>query len=319
MKSTIIIDINELNDKLPNEYYYICFSSFEERCKTIAHSLSVSKIIKPYVIRNTDPFMNEKNKDNYFEIINTLPNCETIELNLNRPIETANAFNKLVSSLIKENAKNLVVDITAFTHETLLIMIKFLSAHTEAFSSILFIYNNAKDYSEWLSKGCKEVRNVVGYPGIFNPSQKNHLLLLTGFEKERATKLVELLEPDVISLGNGVEPTNDNHSNTMEDIQNEFEQWSKSLQGVRINAFDFSCKDINNTVKALKRIINDNPNDNYILIPLNTKLSTVSAALVATENNKIQMCYPIPETYNLEYSTPGNMVTLFDYKNFVIQ
>ena len=318
MNSTNIYDIGKLDDALPKEYSFICFSSFEERCKTVAKSVKNSKILKSYVIRNIDSFMEEKNKENYSDLCSILQNNETININLNKPVEASSSFNVLVSQLIKEQTKNLVVDITAFTHETLLFLIKFLSFYKERFENIYFVYNNAVDYSDWLSKGCKEVRNVVGYPGTYKPSQKNHLILLTGFEKERATKLVELLEPDLVSLGNGVEPTDNNHSKTMCEIKNEFDVWAKNLQGVRIDTFAFSCKDINSTIKTLKDIINRNLTDNFILIPLNTKLSTVSVALVAIENQSIQVCYPIPETYNLEYSKPGDKVTVFDYKNFLI-
>ena len=48
------------------------------------------------------------------------------------------------------------------------------------------------------------------------------------------------------------------------------------------------------------------------MVPLNTKLSTLSVALVALKNNKIQVVYPIPEVYNTNYSIPSDNFTVID-------
>lgn len=81
--------------------------------------------------------------------------------------------------------------------------------------------------------------------------------------------------------------------------------------------FDFSCRDIQKTVETLSSIISGAPNENYILVPLNTKLSTISTAIVALGNQKIQLCYAVPEVYNYgNYSTPDDKITAIDLKDF---
>ena len=83
------------------------------------------------------------------------------------------------------------------------------------------------------------------------------------------------------------------------------------------DGFEFSCKDIEKTVKTLKTIIAKAPEDNHIIVPLNTKLSTISAAIVALENKDIQLCYAVPEVYNYEnYSTSGEDITIVNLKTF---
>lgn len=195
-----------------------------------------------------------------------------------------------------------------------MLLIKTLSIYVSSFDSIKLVYNGANEYASWLSKGCKEVRNIIGYPGLFKPSQKFHLIILTGFEKERATKLVELLEPDFLSIGNGIEPTDKNHQDCMCNMKTEFETWCGSLQGIYNTSFDFSCSDIVNTMDTMQKLISENNNHNIIIVPLNTKLSTIAVGLVALRNPKVQLCYPIPELYNMEYCIPSDNFTIVDLK-----
>lgn len=163
------------------------------------------------------------------------------------------------------------------------------------------------------SKGCKDIRNVVGYPGYWNPVYKYHLIVLSGFEQERITGLVEMLEPDSLSLGVCSDSTNDNHNNTILQYREKFDDWARNLQVLKkYEQFNFSCINIEETVKILEKIIISNSKMNYILAPLNTKLSTVAAGIVALKNESIQLCYPIPEAYNIEYAIPSENVTIVD-------
>ena len=62
---------------------------------------------------------------------------------------------------------------------------------------------------------CKIIRNVYGYPGTSRITRRNHLIVLTGFEIERATKIIEEINPDYLTLGNGIEPTENEHKGSM--------------------------------------------------------------------------------------------------------
>ena len=142
------------------------------------------------------------------------------------------------------------------------------------------------------------------------------MIILTGFEKERATQLVELFEPDVLSIGNGSEPTDENHRATMEGMKQEFSEWFGNL-GILWTSFEFSCSNIEKTIDDIKKEIN-NPEENIVLVPLNTKLSTISAALVALKDERIQLVYPIPEIYNRDYSVPSESFTILDFKGLLL-
>ena len=87
----------------------------------------------------------------------------------------------------------------------------------------------------------------------------------------------------------------------------------ENLQGVRHNQFTFSCSEITSTISSLQEILTRSPLDNFIFVPLNTKLSTISTALVALDNSRVQVCYPIPEVYNISYSEPSDNVSIIDF------
>ena len=188
----------------------------------------------------------------------------------------------------------------------------------EKFNSVYYLYNGADKYSvsdeldkAWLSKGCKDVRNVIGYPGLMRPVAKNCLILLTGFELERATRLIELIEPDRLLLGNAEDPISSNNAELMQHFKNKFEVWKNNYNSINCSSFDFSCKDVEKTINILTDITNSNKEENFIIVPLNTKLSTIAAGIVAIQNKNIQVCYSIPETYNINnYSSPSSNVTV---------
>lgn len=306
------INSKEIQNHLPDHYSFICFASFEERCFSVPQSIKPESINKSYVFYNSDPQMTPKTKPHLDEICDKIGGISAVSVNLNKPVEVADTLFKTIQEILVNGETNLAIDITSFTHETLLILISSLHRYKERFESIVLLYNGASEYSTWLSKGCKEARNVIGYPGLLKPSLKYHLVILTGFEHERATRLVELLEPDLLSLGNGVEPTNHNHTATMDVVREEFSTWAKNLQGLQSDSFEFSCSNIQSTIETLRKIINNNPDHNFILVPLNTKLSTISVAMVALQNKRIQVCYPLPEVYNTIYSRPSENITIVE-------
>ena len=108
-----------------------------------------------------------------------------------------------------------------------------------------------------------------------------------------------------------------NHSDKMAYFQGKFRIWQSEFKNIENSSFDFSCRDIKHTIQQIKGIISQRPNDNYILVPLNTKLSTIAATLVGIENRRIQLCYAIPEIYNVNnYAMPGDNATIVDLFEF---
>lgn len=317
------LHISNIENHVSDNCALICCASFESRCLSIPSAIA-SKITDIIIYRNNSVTISAA--DTNCDSLKRLFSSSSIQkIPFDRPEIIADSMAKTIE-LLANKYKNLLVDTTTFTHEALLILLRILHLYKESFDSILCLYAGAEEYSPgytpegtWLSKGCKDVRNVIGFPGIIKPIAKTNLILLAGFELERATKLIELVEPDCLILGNGIDPINDRISDTMTYFRDKYTAWKEEYKVIEKNDFEFSCRSIEQTVSTLSDIIFKAPEDNYILVPLNTKLSTISAAIVALENRRIQLCYAVPEVYNYEnYSSPGDTVTIVDLKSFSI-
>jgi len=316
--STNTVNKKDINSYIPDKFALLCSASFEERSTTIPLSLDKNKILLTKIFKSLK--FNNQNATNI--ITDKLNDGEIIELDLSNPITVANILTNTIKELSSMKDISLLIDITTFTHEVLAMLLKLIHDNKQYFSSIFCLYNGASDYSNsknievsqmWLTKGCRDVRNIVGYPGRLRPAEKTCLVIFTGFELERATRLIELLEPDKIVIGKGTDATDNNHNKAMEYFHNKFDEWKNNYKYSNCTDINFSCKNVDETIKIVTNLIANNPNDNFILVPLNTKLSTIAISIVALSNTRIQICYPIPEMYNTEnYSSPGDNITIVD-------
>ena len=320
------IKINEVQSKLPTSFAFVCFSSYERRCTTIVKTLNPKSVETAYIFYNKNLESNKEVQNHTAEISTfLLGNSNNIPLDLKNPMSVSEKITYCFKKIIVNKKRVLVLDITAFTHEALLMVLRLLYTNIEHFDSIQCLYNGASSYSGfnentdpqlvWLSKGCNDVRSVIGYPGLLDPTAKNILVLLTGFEFERATKLIDILNPDYVILGKGDRkaPTDKNHIRIMDHMSNKFETWSSSNKKLVIKSFTFSCSDVERSRDDLLGQISDDQDKNYIIVPINTKISTVAVAIVAFLNPSIQICYALPEVYNIEnYSEPSENVTIIE-------
>lgn len=319
-----IVSEKDINTNLPREFILMCFASFEERSTSIPLALDSDRISSCVVFKS----LNTNNEDALSKICQKIPRNQVTSLDLNDPISTAQSLTEVVRNIPSTAKFPLVIDITTFTHETLAMLMKLVYDNKQKFESIFCLYTGASDYCDskkdglnqmWLSKGCCNVRNIVGYPGRLRPVSKTCLIILTGFELERATKLIEFLEPDKLAIGCGTEAIHNNNESAMTFFRKKFKEWKENYKNSNCIEFDFSCKDIEKTVNILDELITSNPDDNYIIVPLNTKLSTIASLIVSLQNPKVQVCYAIPEIYNTQnYSTPGENITIVELSKISI-
>lgn len=242
-----------------------------------------------------------------------------MELSTRNPLISANNIQAALTGLSIAN-RVCLVDISTFTHESLLILFKLLIIHRESGEQIFLAYTNAAEYNpgvpnekKWLSYGVREVRTVLGFAGEIMPSKRSHLIVLVGYEHERASELISTFEPDVLSLGHGKSGTQTalQHHETNQHFFGLVRQAVATHPGV--NTFEFSCNDPVATKLAILEQIVRYPDHNHIIAPMNTKLSTIGAGLVASEDSKIQICYAEPLLYNYNnYSFPGENCYLLE-------
>ena len=306
----------KMSDVLLEEFdAFVCFVSFEKRSFSLSNKLDVNKLSKVYVIRNEKTVENKRIVENAVEFEKKFGSkMEYIEVNFDRPLLSADNLNSNFSFLqAKEEKVKILLDISTFTHEMLLMFLCILRGWKDNVE-LTCVYTNTLDYSaqetvenKWLSRGLRDVRTVLGFPGDNLPSQKTHLVLIVGYEYERAYNIINVIEPNSLSLGyveaeeTSTEKNKDANSHYLRLIE------EMAISYDDIERFTISCRNVEKTVKELNRIIQFHKGENIVIVPLNNKVSTIAVAVTVFNNPEVQICYGQPVLYNEEsYSVPGN-------------
>lgn len=294
---------------------FVCSASFEARCRSIADHIDATQVAKVLIAENQNHRRLHSDHPMYLRD-RFGQKAAPVRLDTSKPLITADSL----GSAFVETAKpgqDVLIDITTFTHEAVLILFR-LAREILADCRVQYAYATASDYStkdppkrKWLSKGVTEVRSVLGYPGMHLPSRRLHLIVLVGFEHERVAELIRRYEPSAISLGYAESRAPDamgHHEAAYYGLQT-----LKAMYG-DAGVFKFPCYDSVGTCRAiideLERV---GPDFNVVIAPMNTKVSTVGAALAAIKNESIQLCYAQAVVYNyLHYSLPGEFCYIFE-------
>ncbi len=319
--------LTELQNKFQLDQYVLMIGlGFDQRCLSVINNFPKSSTKKIIGISNVG--WNDSNRQNTeaFKII-TKNNAAIIGENSKSILDVADELAKYITSSLEVSTNQLVIDITSLSHELLVILMGVLAAN-EALPRTTLLYVGAAQYggnsgkeNMWLSRGVKTIRSVLGFPGLMYPSKKLHLVVLAGFEVERANEVISCYEPSSLSIGKGgrdqsVSLDHFESNQLFFDKLNYFIN-EQNTYNHHIHHFEFSCV---NPLLAKKQIldhvekIKTSSDENVVICPLNTKLSTVGVALAAVENQTIQICYAEPQEYNIEsYSTPGNEVSIISF------
>jgi len=301
----IICDVIDLENNLPEviDHFLVC-ASYEDRCLTAYEYIDKDKVVK------TSVFYYKQFREHVMHNAELLKNKFSgtlLEMDNANPVTIANTVIEALSSDIEstKRKKNIVVDISTFTRESLLIILKYILIYKDSFSQIILLYRSA-EVSNTLSNIVESVRSVIGYMGKTIPERPTHLIVLSGYEYERAIDIIDNIEPDYISIGYGQKG-----ESISDAIQENNETFSQKLAAhyttENIKIFTHSLVDIKKLKIQLNSIIAEKPNHNIIIAPLNNKISTVAAGLSAIENSHVQICYSQMAIYNYQsYSKPLN-------------
>lgn len=319
----MIVAKNEIIDAIGNIDLYICTSGFESRSMTLTllmDSKLVNKAIAFHQLENyTISSQNLKRMEDHLKAI------ERIELPKNSPFETfeiiISKIDDVVNQIFKNKKVDIVVDMTAFTREVLLILLKVLTVpYIQEKTDVKFVYLPAKDYQEdWLTRGVRSIRSILGYSGLISPSKSSLLVMLTGFEGERMRTIIDTFESPHVLLGRPCEESSIN-TNLFSKSESKYIDLKKEYASLLIeDGFTFSCQDIMKTKKIVLDINNKYKRDyNIIIAPLNNKISTLGVAFAALEQENIQICYSSANQYNINnYSEECDFFYLYSINDYL--
>ncbi len=295
---------------------FICCASFEARSLAVASCMDRELVSAALIVRNRDALALVGENAERLELLfgdRAMP----VEMSTEDPLFTTDRILEALAEQRGKGHRSFLIDVTTFTHEALLVLARLLRDFGSNSERHLFVYTGARDYSigdskktKWLSKGCRAIRNVVSYAGELRASRKTHLIALVGFEHERASNLIDEFDPEVLSLGYGSSSVLEKHR-----VANaHFHKMLLRYAGTRtyLHDFDFSCQSPVDCKYKIRDQIEKFPAHNTVIAPINNKISTLGAALVAFEDETVQLCYVQPEEYNHRgYSAPAQRYYVF--------
>lgn len=319
--------LKDLAHKLPPTIdLFICCASYEKRSTCAPLSIDSDQVGVALVCFNDD--FADAVGESYSALLGHFGSkSRSVTLRQSDPMLGLDHLQEVLPGILTAGAKTVVVDSTTFTHEGLLILLRLLASCLRKVDAVHIVYTPASDYAlgseaaeKWLSRGLKDIRSVLGFPGQMIPARDLHLIVLVGFEVERARMLIDACEPDIVSLGSGGDATDPKKAHLPRNTE--------SLQALSVLypsflKFEFSSVDPLATEQVLAHQVGLFPGSNTIIAPMNTKLSTIGAALFALKRREVQLCYAQAMTYNTPaYSSPCDFcltarleIPLFDLRN----
>lgn len=316
----VSINLRNLNSTLPDDFdVFFCSSSFESRCLSAPNKLKRKHFRRVVIVENKNG--SEYIHNNTQKLLELFgQKAKVISIDYQNPLEIADAILPEIKKDSSGRKSRILVDVTTFTHELLMIFLK-IAAIKKNQVAVTCIYVNAADYCsysevnrKWLSRGCKDVHSILGYPGLLFPSQKDRLIIIVGYEYNRAADVINALEPNGLTLVYG-SPNN----STTEKNREASKLYSELVEQMAFN-FDsieraeIPCDDPDKASERLCEIYKKHFDENIIVIPMNNKLSTIGVAKSIMQTDYVQACYAPAVVYNeRDYSIPGNSCYIYDF------
>ncbi|WP_288957044.1 hypothetical protein [uncultured Desulfovibrio sp.] len=238
-------------------------------------------------------------------------NVNLIPLKYSDPIHSADRFIETLEMDVNSGLFNIVIDITTFTREWLLMLLAIFRIPKFSQCKLTCAYNYAKSMSPtWLSRGPLEMRTVLGYSGSFFSSKKTHLFLILGHEVERAVAIIDSIEPAFLTIATGSK--DGSVTEEMHKINVKFKDYIKNCYSIDTREADIDVVDYEKSKSGILKNLKLDGKFNTVIAPLNTKISTVAAGSVCLDNPQIQVCYLPMEQYNTQdFSVPSDKNLFF--------
>jgi hypothetical protein len=317
----MVVAFDKIKDSLKDKYdVFMASSSFESRSLSVYNAVK-DKITFSYKVVAVST-SNEDQCVNSIKVF-TESGFSKIKVSSSDQLLTVESIVNELNSILKTNPNSsFLIDITTFTRQTLIILLRVLRNLLTSNNQIQFVYTPAEEYSlglpmedKWLTRGILDVNSVFGYSGKIRPSRPHHLVILMGFEVERASSLIMAYEPTKISVGYAKQKSS--ISDELYSLNKKrFEELQSEFPG--LEAFEFSCTNIGECKADILHQVDKYKEFNIVISPMNNKISTVACALAAFDNDTIQLAIAVPAVYNSEnYSKPGNNCHLLEIDNFL--
>ena len=270
----------------------VCRTSFEERSVTLARGLAglqttafASKRRNSAATRHLAELDDDRRLDKH-------------ELDTADPLQCAAIMARAIRNLVEGGSlDDVVIDISTFRREELLMLLAILNQTLNGSrTSCKLVYVAAKDMTPPLSGPVTKVRSIIGYAGQTKPTSPTLMVVMMGFETQRAASIIEAYEPAHVLLGMPGQQQSINDQ--LYEKNHKFFRELQSRSANQIGTFEFSARDPISVADTLEEEISNTSEWNVVVAPLNTKPSTLGAGIYALRNPEVQICYAQVQGYN---------------------
>ena len=188
---------------IPNEPddVFICCSSPEERCKGAILRFNNYKAKKVFLIRYNG--CNEKKKQNIIEMKNLLKNFgDIVEIKIHEqnPIPILmDLIKKIEVTCSFSSQRKITIDVSTMIKWHILILLKYLELKN-LLKNVRILYTEPQDYEtnlfNPLSFGIKKIFPIPLFSGEHDFSNESMLIIMLGYEGNRALALLEKKDPN---------------------------------------------------------------------------------------------------------------------------
>jgi len=207
------------------------------------------------------------------------------------------AFREYIeSSFLSLRNMNIVIDISVMVKPYIFLLLKHLdSLHTK---NMYFLYTEPASY-DILTKGTMIAKDVPGYSGAKDLGKKDALVILLGFEGNRAVQVLNEVNPDLTIPVNGFPSYRPNFKDRS--IMENKELLSED--DILKNLCYAPANDPFETKNLLEEIyFKYSHRYNITIVPLGTKPMAFGSCLFAMEHKDCRIVYSYPKEYSAKPS-----------------
>ncbi len=294
-----------INDSMKDDLFVSCIG-YEPRTLAVLKKLDQQYRAKCALLFANEEVAKFRTLTNYLAEANQMcttgnyfDKCEMHNLSIDNPTRIVKEIGGLLTQY--EGELNITIDTTTFPRNELLVALYFLR-HSQKVKKLRLLYVSPLKYGRWLSRGYRHFSLLLFFEGPSTFEKSIALLILTGFEKERAISLIEDIEPASIFLALA-EPGTDPHfeEQSKETLKEIKARGTAEADVISIPGNDpFKCKEILEDLIAKKSSEYD-----FYVAPIGPKLAVVCLYLAYEHNPNFRIVYPQTMAYNVEHYSSG--------------
>lgn len=284
---------------------FIGCASFEDRTTAVVNKFSAAyRISSSFVFKYDEKNRTALRDQNFEKLMNALlqhsENVFPIVCDHHDPLDGISKIHDLCENRgVSLQGKNVTVDITTFTKQYLLVLLKFIEKQKP--KSMRLFYTEPEDYGvRWdkpLSYGLIDIVSVPSYGGHFYIEKENLLILTLGYEGDRSYGIWERFAPHKTIILIGRPSFRDSWEGRVEEFNKKLiSKLSKdSINYIpTLDPFEVS-KNLDNLIQRYSERFN------ISVSPLGPKPQVVGCYLSIRKHPDIQIIYAIPKFHEEEY------------------